>query len=170
MVTNTVKLDRDSSIYKSDRTLKSCLQSINGDEQTDIPFMVWLLENPESIFPLPGKINLYNHDCLHILLDRGISLLDEAFVVGFTMGSDRSTNRFHLAVFEILSNLLYPKQYKFDRQQFELLKIAFDYGRRLKVKNINQIDFKAYENKTVGEMRNLLGIDLKEVRQCFAFI
>ena len=68
--------------------------------------MIRLLENPESIFPLPGKINLYNHDCLHILLALGISLFDEAFVVGFTMGSDLKTNRFHVAVFKFLSNLL----------------------------------------------------------------
>ena len=170
MVTNTVELNCNFNIHQSNQTLKYCLQNINGDEQSDIPFMVWLLENPDSIFPLPGKINLYNHDCLHILLDRGISLLDEAFVVGFTMGSDLKTNRFHLAVFKILSNLLYPKQYKFNHKQFKLFKIAFDYGRKLKVKNINQIDFKAYENKTVGEMRKLLGIDLEEVKQCFAFV
>ena len=170
MVTSTIKNNCDINIYQSNQTLKYCLQTIDGDEQSDIPFMVWLLENPESSFPLPGKINLYNHDCLHILLDRGISLLDEAFVVGFTMGSDLKTNRFHLAVFKFLSNLLYPKQYKFSHQQFNLLEKAFEYGRKLKVKNINQIDFKAYENKTVEEMRKLLGIELKEVKQYFTSI
>ncbi len=166
----TVEFKSNFDSDRSHRTLKKCLQSLQGDKQSDIPFMIWLLENPDSIFPLPGKINLYNHDCLHILLDRESSLFDEAFVIGFTMGSDLKTNRFHLAVFKILSNLLYPKQYKFERQQFELLKIAFDYGRKLKVKNINQIDFKTYENKTVGEMRKFLGIDLEEVRQCFTFV
>ena len=170
MVTNPVKLNCDLNIYKSNQTLKSCIQNINGDEQSDIPFMVWFLENPDSIFPLPGKINLYNHDCLHIILDRGISLLDEAFVVGFTMGSDLKTNQFHLAIFKILSTLFYPQHYKFNYQQFKLLKKAFNYSRKLKVKNVNQIDFKKYENQTVGEIRKLLGIDLKEVKQCFAFI
>ena len=170
MVTNIVRLNCNENIYQDHRTLKDCLQNINGDRQSDIPFMVRFLENPESIFPLPGKINLYNHDCLHILLDRGISLFDEAFVVGFTMGSDLKTNRLHLAVFEFLSNLLYPQQYKFDREQFKLFKIAFDYSRKLKVKNINHIDFKVYENKTVGEIRKLLGIDLEEVKQCIALV
>ena len=158
------------NIYQSHLTLKDCLQSLQGDEQSDIPFMVRLLENPKSIFPLPGQINLYNHDCLHILLDRGISLFDEAFVVGFTMGSDLKTNRFHVAVFKFLSNLLYPQQYKFEREQFKLFDLAFNYGRKLKVKNLNQVDFKVYENQTVGELRKLLGINLTEVKQCFELI
>ena len=161
----TIKNKQDFNIHKSNLTLKENLQRINGDKQGDIPFMVWLLENPDSILALPGKINLYHHDCLHILLGRGISLDDEAFVVGFTMGSDLKTNRFHLAIFKILSNLLYPKQYKFNRQQFKLLDIAFNYGRNLKIKNLNQVDFKAYENKTVEELKKFFGINWEEVNQ-----
>jgi len=166
----TVEFKSNFRIDRSHRTLKKCLQSLQGDKQSDIPFMVWLLENPDSIFPLPGKINLYNHDCLHILLERGNSLFDEAFVVGFTMGNDLKTNRFHLAVFKFLSNLLYPEHYKFNRQQFKLFDLAFSYGRKLKVKNLNRVDFKAYESRTVGELRKLLGIDLKEVKQCFDLV
>ena len=169
MVT-TVKPNYNYNVHKSNLTLKECLQKINGDEQSDIPFLVWLLENPDSIFPLPGKINLYDHDCLHILLDRDISVLDEAFVVGFTMGSDVKTNRFHLAVFKFLSSVFYPKQYKFNREQFKLFDIAFNYGRKLKIKNLNHLDFKVHENKTVGELRKLFGIDLEEVKQCFALV
>ena len=146
-------------LHQSNQTLFECLKTIKGDEQSNIPWIVWLLENPDSIFPLPGKINLYNHDCLHILLDRGISLFDEAFVVGFTMGSDIRSNRFHLAVFKILSRLFYPQEYKFEREHFKLFDLAFDYGRSLKVKNLNQFNFKAYENKTVSEFRKYLGID-----------
>ena len=159
--------ESNSPLYQDSSTLFDCLKNINGDEQSNIPWIVWSLENPDSIFPLPGKINLYNHDCLHILLGRDFSLFDEAFVVGFTMGSDLKTNRFHLAAFKFLSSLFYPKQYKFNREHFKLFDIAFSYGRRLKVKNLNQFDFKAYENKTVSELRKYLGIELSEVKQCF---
>ena len=155
------------TLHQSNQTLFARINNINNDEQSAIPWIVWLLENPDSIFPLPGKINLYNHDCLHILLERDISLFDEAFVVGFTMGSDLRTNRFHLAVFKILSSLFYPQEYKFNQLHFKLFALAFDYGRSLKIKNLNQFNFKAYENKTVSELRKYLGIDLSEVKQCF---
>ena len=158
------------TLHQSSQTLFECLKNIKGDEQSGIPWIVWLLENPDSIFPLPGKINLYNHDCLHILLERDISLFDEAFVVGFTMGSDIRTNRFHLAVFKIVSSLFYPQEYKFNQLHFKLFDLAFDYGRSLKVKNLNQFNFKAYENKTLSEFRKYLGIDLSEVKQCFDLV
>ena len=50
-----------------------------------IPFVIWLLENPNSLLTLPGKISLRHHDYLHVLLDRGISPQNEAFLIGFTM-------------------------------------------------------------------------------------
>ena len=164
------KIERYLNNDRSHVTLKDCRQFFKVDEQSDIPFMIRLLENPESIFPLPGKINLYNHDCWHILLARGISLFDEAFVVGFTMGSDLKTNRFHVAAFKLLSNLLYPQPYKFEGEHFKLFDLGFDYARKLKVKNLNQVDFKVYENRTVGELRKLFGIELEEVKQCCELI
>ena len=164
----------DFNTHQSNLTLKESLNKIledmGGGGQSDIPFIVWLLENPDSMLALPGKINLYNHDCLHILLDLGISLTDEAFVVGFTMGNDMKTSRSHLTVFKILSKLFYPKEYNFNKEQFKLFDVAFSYGRKLRFKNLNQIDFKAYEEKTVGELRNLFGINLNEVRKCFALV
>ena len=73
--------------------LREALQSMGGDPPSSIPFLLWLLENPDSPIALPGKIDLYRHDCLHLLLDRGFSLYDEAFVVGFTMGNDVQTQK-----------------------------------------------------------------------------
>ena len=173
MVTQ-LKNNHICNIHQSNLTLKESLNNIveqmGGGGQEDIPFIVWLLENPDSMLALPGKINLYNHDCLHILLDLGISLDDEAFVVGFTMGNDLKTNRSHLAIFKILSKLLYPKEYNFNEAQFKLFDLAFSYGRKLRFKNLNELDFKVHEEKTVGELRNLFGIKLEAVRRCFALV
>ncbi len=83
------------------------------------------------------------------------------------MGSDMRTNHFHLAVFKLLSSLFYPQEYKFNQSHFKLFDLALEYGRRLKIKNLNQFNFKAYENKTVGELRKYLGIEVSEVKQYF---
>lgn len=71
-------IEHDSSVY----------QEINLDNQTDIPLIIKLLENPASPIALLGKISLQNHDCLHIILDISVSPSDEAFIIGFTMGND----------------------------------------------------------------------------------
>ena len=62
----------------------------NGlDEESKLPLSLWLFEDPDSPVALPGAACLDLHDCLHILLNRGYSTADEAFVVGFSMGNDR---------------------------------------------------------------------------------
>jgi hypothetical protein len=51
-------------------TLREAVESLGGYCQADVPWQIWLFENPDSPIALPGSITLFNHDCLHILLDR----------------------------------------------------------------------------------------------------
>jgi hypothetical protein len=64
-------------------------------DRADVPWQIWLFENPNSAIALPGAITLFNHECLHVLLDRGFSNNDEAFIIGFTIGNDKQTQWFH---------------------------------------------------------------------------
>lgn len=43
-------------------SLKKVYFSLALDEQQDIPFRVWLIENPNSCLALPGTISLREHD------------------------------------------------------------------------------------------------------------
>lgn len=101
-------------------TLLDSLESIKRDKQCQIPWIVRLLENPQSPFALPGKIDLFNHDCLHILLEREFSLQDEAFIIGFCMGNDPQTKPNHVKIFKTVSSYLYPKKYRFKTDDFFL--------------------------------------------------
>lgn len=154
----TVLKDENPSRNHPDQPLQHALNMMNGDAPSSIPLVVRLLENPVSPFALPGKIDLYRHDCLHLLLDRGFSLEDEAFVIGFTMGNDEHTNRLHLAIIKLCSWLLYPKPYRFSRAHFRFFHQGVLYGRNIGLKNLNQFDFRAHEHKPLRELRRLLGI------------
>jgi hypothetical protein len=68
------------------RSLGSIYQSMPGDVASAIPWYVRLLEHPSSPLALGGAVDLRGHDCVHILLGRGLLQQDEAFVLGFTMG------------------------------------------------------------------------------------
>ncbi|MDZ7993999.1 MAG: hypothetical protein RM022_032645 [Nostoc sp. EfeVER01] len=129
-----------------------------------MPFVIWLLENPNSIMALPGKISLLHHDYIHILLDRGISSQDEAFVIGFTMGNDLKTNQLHLFIYQFFAKFIYPVPYNFSRLDFMSFKLGFVYGRKIKIKQINEIDFEIYQNETIGFLRNFFGINTDESR------
>ncbi|MGB0561673.1 MAG: hypothetical protein ACPGVO_07685 [Spirulinaceae cyanobacterium] len=145
--------------YDPNLTLNQSLQQMDGDPPSNIPFIVWLLENPASPIALPGNIDLFRHDCLHLLLDRGFSLNDEAFVVGFTMGNDPATKRWHLICFKLFAWLLYPAKYRFSSMQLKIVELGFVYGRSIALKNFNRLDFAPYFNCTLAELRSHFGID-----------
>jgi hypothetical protein len=141
-----------------DCTLKQAHQSLDGDPPSTIPFIVWLFENPNSPLAFPGNIDLYGHDCLHILLDRGFSLDDEAYVVGFTMGNDLRVNRIHIALIKVISRFLYPPVYRFNRSHLESFDLGVMRGKKAWVKNLNQFNFLLHQQQTIAELKQELGI------------
>lgn len=148
--------------YSSQQTLKNVYQTLKGDKQSDIPFMIWLLENPKSFLPFPGKIDLRRHDYLHILLERGFSLEDESFIVGFTIGNDIKTKPVHCLIFKLVSKYFYPQNYRFAQKHFQSFDLGYLYGTKVKIKNINNLDFSIYEDRTISEIRKELGIDIDQ--------
>ncbi|MEM8642421.1 MAG: hypothetical protein AAGG51_26930 [Cyanobacteria bacterium P01_G01_bin.54] len=147
------------SNYNPNLTLNQALQQMGGDPPSSIHWMVRLLENPASPIALPGNVDLHRHDYLHLLLDRGLSLDDEAFVIGFTMGNDPATKPWHLASFKLVSWLLYPREYRFSWMQLKIFDLGLVYGRSLTTKNFNRLDFSPYFNQTLAQLRSHFGID-----------
>lgn len=140
------------------------LYGINPRTKNDgIPAIVKLVENPASLLALPGKIGLFDHDCLHVILAEDTSLNGEAFLVGFCMGSDNETKKFHVTIFKFVSRFLYPAKYQFKPDHFVYFNAGFDYGRSLKRKSINKIDFARIESDSVDNIREYLGVDLYHV-------
>ena len=75
------------------RTLRECHAELAafGLKQDDVPWLIQFVENPKYDLPgveiFHGATDLETHDYIHILLGRGLLPKDEAFVLGFTMGS-----------------------------------------------------------------------------------
>lgn len=154
------RYELNSSKNKTDLTLHDSYEQINGDPPSTIPFLIWLLENPDSPLPFPGKIDLFRHDCLHLLLERSFSLYDEAFIIGFTMGNDSHTRWFHVVLLKLISKLFYPQKFRFNSQHLIAFDLGYLYGSKVRTKNINKIDFNSYQHKTIAEIREELGIDI----------
>lgn len=151
-------------------TLKEAYSNFQGDPPSSIPFLVWLLENPDSPLALPGNIYLREHDYLHLILGCDRSSTGEAFVIGFTMGNDSSTNWLHLAIFKFFARFLYPKKYQFKREDFKYFNLGFNYGKKLGVEHINQINkflMDDWLNNSLEEIRDFLGINSEEIKLLF---
>jgi len=139
-------------------TLKEAYAQLRKDEPSTIPFIIWLLENPDSPISFPGQISLREHDYVHILLGRGQSREDEASVVGFTMGTDTQTNWIHLAIFKFFARYFYPQKYRMRAKELQMFEKGFSTARQMKITALNRFDFKAHEDQNIGSLRQMLGL------------
>jgi hypothetical protein len=140
-------------------TLAAAYQTLEGIHPNEIPWIVWLLENPTSPCALPGSIDLFGHDCIHLLLKQGFTVTNEAYVLGFTMGNDSSTTWLHLWFFKIAACILYPSTYRMNLKELAVFDQGYNLGYNAKIKNINQINFIELKDETICDIR--LKMDLE---------
>lgn len=126
--------------------------------QSSIHWFVWLLENPNSPISLTGAIDLENHDLIHILLDRGMDIRDEAMVIGFTMGNSTGTSSLVKWLFEFCARYLYPEGYKFDDADIVEFNRGYAYGYTRPRRNIHLEQFDLTQN--ISDIREKWGINL----------
>ena len=133
----------------------------------DVPFIIKLVENPKydmGIFP--GAVDLFAHDCIHILLGRGVLPKDEAFVIGFTMGSTRKMNWLREKIFLFISRWLYPEGYKFYTEEKQIFQLGLIAGKSCKY-NLAEVDFGKLLNKTMSAIRREMSVDTKFIKICY---
>ena len=131
-------------------------------EQSKIHWFVWLLENPKSPLSLTGAIDLYNHDIIHIILDRGMEVKDEAFVIGFTMGNSETTSSWVRWLFEFCARYLYPESYRFNEHDLLEFEKGYAYGYTRSRRNIHLAVFD--EKRDIKKIRREWGIKLINIR------
>ncbi|MCW3465688.1 hypothetical protein [Chitinophaga nivalis] len=83
------------------------------DNYTKLPWILQFMENPRWCLEFSGAISLYQHDLVHCLIGRGIKPADEAFTIGFTMGSVKTLNVVEIWLYKFVSKYLYPADYRF---------------------------------------------------------
>jgi len=138
-------------------------------DPNDVPLIIKLVENPKyrtsKIFT--GAVELFTHDCIHILLGRGLLLKDEAFVIGYTMGSSKKMKRWRRNLFMWVCKYLYPKGYKFGEEERYVFYSGVMAGSRCGA-DLSEVSFsEELGDYKVQEIRHLLGIDLELLKCCY---
>ncbi|MCH9670486.1 MAG: hypothetical protein K0U93_03465 [Gammaproteobacteria bacterium] len=146
-------------------TLADALKSAEhmAADQNDVPLIIRLIENPKFDIPgvniFDGAVNLYDHDCIHALLGRGLLSKDEAFVIGFTMGSTNRVSTTQQKLFELAARYLYPGPYKFSDEDIHVFKDAVSLGFVSDCDPLDRVDYRSRVDQTLGEVRAELGIE-----------
>jgi hypothetical protein len=137
-------------------------------KQGDIPLVIKLTENPKYKIArnLGGAVDLFTHDCIHILLGRGVLLKDEAFVIGYTMGSSKKMKRWKRNLFMFICKYLYPEGYKFGEDERFVFNMGVMLGSRCET-DLSSIDFSDYERIPLYLLRRKLSIDTTALRASY---
>ena len=138
-----------------------------GAKKQDIPLIVKLVENPDFSIPgltlFHGAVDLLTHDYIHILLGRGLLPADEAFVIGYTMGSTKQLGTYESVLFEFITQHLYPDSYKFKTRDIEIFRAAVSLANAADVVSLDKVDYSCYLEMTVAEIRSALGINTASI-------
>lgn len=156
--------DWNPGIDNGNDTLNSVLDTLPGSDSVNISWKVKIIENPRSPLSLPGCICLESHDCIHVLLGRGLLNQDEAFVIGYTMGNAIKLKNWQISMYKYYASHIFPKIYRFGERELIAFDMGIVYGKTRRTKNIHKINFDSYKNQTLGEIRAKFDINLDILR------
>lgn len=152
-------------LAQDDVTLAQALAFLHtvGAPPQKIPLIIQIMENPK--FNIGGKtlfhgaVNLHQHDCIHIVLGRGLLPKDEAFTIGFTMGSTHQISSAEENLFALIAQNFYPDVYKFSAEDAEVYHDAIKLGAISHCVPMTQFDFDAVQHMTLKSIRELMGLE-----------
>ena len=151
-------------------TLAAVLGTMPAANADEVPEIIRRYENPESPEALPGAITLARHDCVHVLLGRGLHVQDEAFIIGATMGAASDITDEAVDFFIKVSTQEYPKHWRFEEAHIASFRLGVGFSiDNLPNKDLHKIPLEEepWQSMTVAEARKELGISKHELRAYF---
>jgi hypothetical protein len=153
------------------REAKASLAAL-GAKQQEIPLMVQLVENPRYDIPgievFHGAVDIKTHDSIHIILGRGLLAKDEAFVIGFTMGSTNKVSTLEENLYALISKYLYPKVYQFKDEEIRIFKDASKLGYISDCVPLDKLDYDKYLDHTLRDIRREINLECDLIRAYYA--
>lgn len=156
-------------LHNGDQALQDVINTLPAAKADDIPWLVRLFENPASPVAFPGAINLSRHDVIHVLLGRGLRNQDEAFVIGFTMGSSSHIYAWQIHSFRWIITHLYPAPYKLSAQDLIAFDLGFGLGRNISARDLDEFPFEKYNHSRLKDLRYWLGINVNKLHALYRF-
>jgi hypothetical protein len=146
--------------------------AVLGLKQDDVPLIVQLIENPRFDFPgldvFHGATGLVAHDRIHVLLGRGLLAKDEAFVIGFTMGSTDRVSQTEERLYGFFSKYFYPKSYSFSDEDYRVFQDAVRLGFISDCKPLSEVDLESLLDLSLADARKKIGIEPELLRAYYA--
>jgi hypothetical protein len=155
---------------RGDKKLRTFLKEMEPFKlrQEEVPLIIRIVENPKWFTSklFTGAVSLFTHDCIHALLGRGLLPKDEAFVIGYTMGSGKQMARWRRNLFMFCAKYLYPKAYKFEEEERFIFNLAIVAGSKCEI-DLSTVDFNSMLDLRISEIRRDLKISYEIIKHCY---
>lgn len=148
-------------------TLRAAYDTMPGGDASCIPSYVKILENPASPIALPGAVDLFAHDCIHIVLGRGMLPQDEAFVIGVTMGASGCLAGWHAFLFKIVSRFVYRGAYRFSRTDLSVFSAGIGFAASTRIAPLHDVPWRDLLDRPLGVLRASLRISNESLLEMF---
>lgn len=150
-------------------TLGEVLATMPAVAASDVPWIIRLFENPASPIALPGAITLERHDAVHVLLGRGLLSQDEAFVIGFTMGTDRGIRPLHRRIFRFVSSRLYRPPYRLFTDDLMAFDLGYNLGLEQPNRCIQDYPFEDSQDLPMHKIRRDIGVIVHRLHAVYRY-
>jgi len=148
-------------------TLGDVYRAMPGDDAAAIPWRVRVLENPSSRVALPGAVDLFGHDCIHIVLGRGTKPRDEAFVLGVTMGATGRLAAWQQRLYTFAACHWYRGPFRLADSDLTVFRLGAEFGRHSGMNSLHSVPWRSLVDRPLGEIRRQLGVDSHRLAALF---
>lgn len=138
--------------------------SIVSASQYQIPEIIRWTEGKDSHLVRQffyGGVDLLAHDCIHLLLGRGLLTKDEAFVIGYTMGSTQRLETLNKEIFAYIAGHYYPNAYRMDSESQRVFLDATHLGQLSQCRPLDEVDFGPFMDCPLQDLRYRLAVPVK---------
>jgi hypothetical protein len=165
---SSAQLAWNPGLRNGDESLRKVHGEMPRDSADGVPWVVRALENPSSPIALPGAVDLFSHDCIHVLLGRGVLPQDEAFVLGFTMGSAWGVRGWHVALFKGCARVLYREPFRFSQLDAHVFEFGVQAARQAGALSLAAVDFRSVFEHPLRVIRARLGLKVDALGAIYA--
>lgn len=161
-------------ITKADMTLRAALGSINvirpGAE--DSLLMIKLAANPvlkqSGLSVFKADVDLLRHDCIHIMLGRGLLDIDSAFTAGFALGSSKKVTCSEHGMYAFVARYLTPEIYPFSQNEMAIFKEGIRLSYISGCSPLDQFNFAEWFDQPLETIRDAAGIESDLLKAYYA--
>jgi len=159
--------------HQDSQSLQIALASMpQPAEQVELPMMLRLQRDPSLSFlgqlVFRAGMNRHQNDCIHILLGRGLLDLDQAFVLGFTLGSSKKGSVPEHRLYGEVGRHFYNNTQLFSEAESIVFKDAIKLAYLSFCAPLDTFDFTPWYEHSLRQLREAIGLETELMNAYFA--